>query len=52
MPVLPRAPQDWEHMSDSPFASNLEAYDNKTSFFYAKERVVLGNVKAAEKSND
>lgn len=52
MPVLPRVPHDWEHMSDSPFASNLEAQDNKTSFSYVKERVVLGNVKAAENSND
>lgn len=52
MSVLPRVPHDWEHMSDSPFASNLEACDNKTSFFYVKGRVVLGNVKAAENSND
>lgn len=38
MPVLPRAPSDWEHMSDSPFASNLEVHDNKTSFFLSKRK--------------
>lgn len=52
MPVLPRVPHDWEHMSDSPSASNSEARDNKTSFSYVKERVVLGNVIAVESSSD
>lgn len=54
MPGLPRLPptHDWEHMSDSSFASNLEAHDNQTSFFSVKKRVVLGNVKVAEKRND